>query len=222
MRCGGTCSAAQRDLGGHAAPRHAAGEPLPVRPGADAAAGAERARHLGPGARADRRRGARRGAGGQGRRLAEARPRCARPACRGAAAPGALRPQRPAVALPAPDRARPGRRGAAHARGHRSVRRRGGRPAWRRLRLRGGGGAEAARGAEGQRTARPRVPGAARAVPAAARVRVAAASALSVPAAVVAREHAGQQQQHHKSPGAQGLGRRHRALRRRGSTPPWC
>ena len=171
---------AQRRLGGHAAPRHAAGQSLPEHPGPDAAAGAERAGHLGPGPRHAAGGGEGGGAGGAAGRLAGPRRGAARPHCRCAAAPHQLRPARPGVGLPRRDRARPGCGDPAHPGRHRAVRRGRGRPRAHRLRLHRRGRAQAARAVQGRGTVRSGVRGAARLLQAAARVGGAPASALPV------------------------------------------
>ena len=123
-RRGAHCPAdADGHFRGDAAPRDAARQSLPLGPGPHAAAGAERAGHVGAGARRDSRGGEGHCAGGAAGRLAGAPGNPARSHRREPAAQDPVRSQGPGVEVPGRDRARPGRGAAAHARGHRPVRR---------------------------------------------------------------------------------------------------
>ena len=106
----------------HAAPRHAARQSLHHRPRPDTAAGAHRPRDVRTGTRRDSRCGEGSRARREARRLRGAQGRSARSPCRGSVAEDPVRPPRPRVAISRRDRARPGRRSAAHARGHRALR----------------------------------------------------------------------------------------------------
>ena len=165
---------------GDAAPRDAARQSLPHGPGPHAAAGAERAGHVGAGARRDSRGGEGHCAGGAAGRLAGAPGNPARSHRREPAAQDPVRSQGPGVEIPGRDRARPGRGAAAHARGHRPVRRGRRGPRRHRLQLRRRRRPEAARDDSPQGAGGPRVPRAAIVVQAAARAHGAAAPALSV------------------------------------------
>ena len=123
-RRGAHCPAdADGHLRGDAAPRDAARQSLPLGPGPHAAAGAERAGHVGAGARRDSRGGEGHCAGGTAGRLAGTPGHPARSHRREPAAQDPVRSQGPGVEIPGRNRARPGRGAATHARGHRPVRR---------------------------------------------------------------------------------------------------